>query len=159
VSLHLPYDDLEPGTRFTGRGRTVTEADVVQFAALTGDMHPQHTDAEWAARSRFGRRIAHGLLVVSYAVGLLGFDPELVVALRGVDDVVFKRPVPLGSTIRVEGVVEEGRPLDDEHGLVPLRLRVLCDGRLAVSALVQVLWRRDTPVYVPAPAAHEPIPL
>ncbi len=42
------------------RGRTITEADVVQFAALTGDLHPQHTDAAWAASSRFGERVAHG---------------------------------------------------------------------------------------------------
>ena len=52
------------GPALTGvsRGRTITEADVVQFAALTGDLHPQHTDAAWAAESRFGERVAHGML-------------------------------------------------------------------------------------------------
>ena len=51
------------------RGRTITEADVVPFAALTGDMHPQHTDRHWAADGPFGERIAHGMLVLSYALG------------------------------------------------------------------------------------------
>ena len=66
----------------TTSGRTITESDLVSFAALTGDWHPQHADAAWAAASRFGERVAHGMLVLSYAVGLLPFDPERVVALR-----------------------------------------------------------------------------
>ena len=61
------------------------------FAGLTGDMHPQHTDAEWSAQSRFGERIAHGLLVLSCGAGLMPFDPERIVALRRVGDAVFKR--------------------------------------------------------------------
>ena len=81
----------------------------MSFAALTGDWHPQHADAEWAAASRFGSRVAHGMLVVSYAVGLVGFDPERVVALRGLDGVVFKRPVTIGDTIHVEGAVDAVR--------------------------------------------------
>ena len=89
------------------RGRTVTEADVVAFAALTGDCHPQHTDAEWAASSPFGERIATGMLVLSCAGGLVPFDPERVVALRRVGDVVFKRPVRFGDTLRVSGKMLE----------------------------------------------------
>ena len=65
LNWSAPYEELEAGQTFTTRGRTVTEADVVGFAALTGDWHPQHTDAVWAAESPFGERIAHGLLVVS----------------------------------------------------------------------------------------------
>ena len=60
----------------TTRGRTITEADLVSFSALTGDWHPQHADAAWAAESPFGERIAHGMLVLSYAVGLLPIDPD-----------------------------------------------------------------------------------
>ena len=89
---NAPFEELEAGQAFSTRGRTVTEADVVGFAALTGDWHPQHTDAEWAAGSRFGERIAHGLLVLSYAAGLVPLDPERVVALRRVGDAVFKQP-------------------------------------------------------------------
>src|SRR5438034_28685 len=76
------FDGLAVGDRFVTRGRTVTEADVVSFACLTGDMHPQHTDRAWAASSLFGERVAHGMLVASFALGMLPFDPERVIALR-----------------------------------------------------------------------------
>lgn len=126
------------------RGRTITEADVAQFAALTGDMHPQHTDAVWAADSRFGERIAHGMLVLSYAVGLVEFDPERVVALRRVSNAVFKRPVALGDTVRLESSVEAVSPLDDEYSLVTCGWRVLNqDGMLVVRATVELVWRGE----------------
>ena len=70
-SLALDFDRLETGLAVTTRGRTITESDLVSFSALTGDWHPQHADASWAAESPFGERIAHGMLVLSYAVGLL----------------------------------------------------------------------------------------
>ena len=69
LNWSCPYEELEAGQAFTTRGRTVTEADVVGFAALTGDWHPQHTDAEWAGGRAFGERIAHGLFVISLAAG------------------------------------------------------------------------------------------
>jgi acyl dehydratase len=138
------FDDLAPGLRFATRARTVTEADVVAFAGLTGDYHPQHTDAEWSANSAFGERIAHGLLVLSYAAGLVPFDPERVVALRRVRDVVFKRPVHLGDTIRVEGKLAEVTPLDERAGLVAVGLNITgAGGRTVARATVEVLWRRD----------------
>jgi 3-hydroxybutyryl-CoA dehydratase len=134
--------ELTVGATLTSRGRTITEADLASFAALTGDWHPQHSDAEWAAESRFGERIAHGMLVLSYSIGMLGFDPERVVALRGLDSVTFKRPVRIGETIRVEAEVEEAKPLDDGHELLTLRWRVLgAGGQLAVRARVQVVHR------------------
>ena len=150
MSLDTYFDDLEAGTRFEGAPRTVTADDVQAFAGLTGDTHPLHTDPAWAAQSRFGEPVAHGLLAVSFAVGQLGFDPERVVALRGLDDVKFKRPVPFGSELTVEGEVEDTRELDDEHGLVTLRLRMKADGKLAVTARVVAVWARE-PSFVPVP--------
>ena len=138
--------DHEPriGAEAVSRGRTITEADLVSFAALTGDWHPQHADAEWASRSRFGERVAHGMLVLSFAVGLVDFDPERVVALRGLDSATFKRPVMIGDTIRVRSRVEAARPLDDEHLLVAFGWRVENqDGKLVARARVEALWRRD----------------
>jgi 3-hydroxybutyryl-CoA dehydratase len=125
---------------FVSRGRTVTEADVVAFAALTGDWHPQHSDATWAADSAFGERIAHGMLIVSLAVGLVAFDPEEVVALRRLREVVFKRPVKLGDTIHVEGSEAERREVNDDTSLVTWNWRIVNqDGevvcRLAIEAL------------------------
>lgn len=124
------------------RRRTITESDVVSFAALSGDWHPLHTDAEWAARSEFGERVAHGMLVLSCAIGLLPFDPERVVALREVEDVTFKRPVRIGDTIRVESSVEAERELGDEHSLVTLRWRILNQrDELVIRARMVILER------------------
>jgi acyl dehydratase len=136
---------------FTSRGRTITEADVVAFSALTGDWHPQHSDAVWAADSSFGERIAHGMLVLSFAVGLVDFDPERVVALRRVRDVVFKRPVRLGDTIHVEGSETAGQNLKTEPGsvfrLVTWSWRILNqDGELVCRALVEALVREPAEV-------------
>jgi acyl dehydratase len=132
----------EPGAELTTRGRTITESDLVSFSALTGDWHPQHADAEWAANGRFGERVAHGMLVLSYALGLMPFDPERVVALRGLDSVSFKRPVRIGDTIRLRSTVERVRELDGEHSLVTLGWRVVNqDDRVVVRAKVEALWR------------------
>ena len=127
---------MNPGERFTTRGRTVTEADVLAFAGLTGDFHPQHVDAEWASGSIFGERIAHGLLVLGLAAGLVPFDPERVLALRRVRDAVFKRPVALGDTIHVEGEVGTV----GASGLTSVTLRVLAGGQLVARIVIDVLW-------------------
>jgi 3-hydroxybutyryl-CoA dehydratase len=124
------------------RGRTITEADIVAFATLTGDMHPQHTDRHWAADSPFGERIAHGMLVLSYAVGLVPVDPERILALRRVEDAVLKRPVRIGDTIRVEAKLL--RP-DDGRGLETWEWRVLNQSdRLVARMVVEAVVRRDT---------------
>jgi 3-hydroxybutyryl-CoA dehydratase len=130
--------------RFVTPARTITEEDITAFARLTGDMHPQHTDAEWAAGSRFGERIAHGLLVQSCAVGLVNFDPDRVVALRRVGDAVFKLPVKIGDSVHVEGQVVGSRELDDDTELVEHRWRVLNqDGRMVLRMTIEVVCRRD----------------
>lgn len=133
---------LVEGSEFVSRGRTICEADLVAFAGLTGDWHPQHADAEWAAKSRFGARIAHGMLTFSYAIGLIPFDPERVAALRGLDSVAFKRPVLIGDTIRVRVRVREVRVLDGEHALVAMDWRIVNQHhRLVARAQVSALWR------------------
>jgi 3-hydroxybutyryl-CoA dehydratase len=148
------FDTLTVGERFVTRGRTIGEADITSFATLSGDTHPQHTDAEWAAGSRFGERIAHGLLVLSYAAGLMPFDPERIVALRRVGDAVFKQPVRIGDTIHVEGEVVEKSDIDTAHGLVGTRWRVLNQhGKLVARASIDLVWRRDTMPLVEEPRA------
>jgi 3-hydroxybutyryl-CoA dehydratase len=155
--LASDFDSLAIGDSFVTRGRTVTEADVVSFACLSGDMHPQHTDAAWAATSLFGERVAHGMLVASLALGLLDFDPERVVALRRVRDAVFKRPVSLGDTIHVAGRVDGVDPLDVTTGLVGVRLDVQNQRARTVARLaVDVLWRRGNGAF---PTVEEPFEL
>ena len=121
-TLSRDFDALEVGGRFRTRGRTITESDLVAFSALTGDHHPLHTDAEWAAESEFNGRIAHGMLLLSYSVGLVPLDPEHVLALRGFERVAFKRPVRIGDTIHVEGELESKKELDAAQR--PRRLRL-----------------------------------
>ena len=126
---------------FRSRGRTITESDLVSFSALTGDWHPQHSDAQWAASSPFGERVAHGMMLLSYAVGLVPFDPARVAALRRVENVVFKRPVRVGDTIRVEGRL--ARP-DAGSGLEAWDWRIMNQhGRLVARAAVEILLRRE----------------
>jgi 3-hydroxybutyryl-CoA dehydratase len=161
----LPFERLVEGSSFESRGRTITESDIVAFAAHTGDRHPLHTDALWAAEGPFGERIAHGLMVLSYGVGLVPLDPGRVLALRRVADVVFKRPVRIGDTIRVRGLVTSLVDVSDEAGLAGFAWTIVNqDDRAVARARVEILWRRDAPL-VPddAEAATDngfvPIPL
>lgn len=101
--LSRHFDQLQGGEIFETVGRTITEADLVSFSALTGDWHPQHADAEWAAAGPFGERIAHGMLGLSAATGLtsrLGFIDGTAMAFLGIDW-KFRRPILMGDTIHV----------------------------------------------------------
>jgi 3-hydroxybutyryl-CoA dehydratase len=127
--------------RFETEPRVLTEADVLAFAELTGDHHPQHVDPEWSRDSMFGQQVAHGMLVLSSAVGLVPFDPERVVALRGVS-VTFKRPVAFGEAISVEGQVDSVKPVGDEHALAECHWRIVNqNGKVVARATVEVLVR------------------
>ncbi len=151
-----PFESLRRGQRFRSAARVVSESDVAVFAALTGDDHPQHCDERWAATSPFGERIAHGLLVLSLAVGLAPLDPERVIALRRITDAVFKRPVRLGEEIAFRARVEELTPLDERSGLVAVRWEIRNhDQALAVRAIVELLWARVAPSPASSPFAHE----
>lgn len=105
----LYFEEIETGAQLATRGRTITEADIVQFAGLTGDYNPMHTDAEYMKGSAFGQRIAHGMLTLSYAVGQayqLGFMERTVIAFRGLE-MKFSLPVFIGDTLHVELTVGE----------------------------------------------------
>jgi 3-hydroxybutyryl-CoA dehydratase len=142
--LSRDFDRLEAGERFRTAGRTITETDLVSFAALTGDRHPLHTDAEWASRSEFNGRIAHGMLLLSYCVGLVPLDPAYVLALRGFERVAFKRPVRIGDTIHVEGELDEKREIDAATGLGVFTWKVVNQREeLVAMARVRVVWRRE----------------
>jgi len=155
-ALSRDFDRLEEGGRFRTPGRTITETDLVSFAALTGDHHPLHTDAEWAARSEFNGRIAHGMLLLSYCVGLVPLDPARVLALRGFERVAFKRPVRIGDTIHVEGELEEKREVDEASGLALFTWKVVNQrDELVALARVRVLWRREADPVLAGPAPEQ----
>jgi len=114
-------------------GRTITETDIVNFAGLTGDYHPQYVDAEFARRSMFGERIAHGMLVFSIAFGLWARDrdqyqePKSRIAGHLNDKATFFIPVKVGDTIRCRykttaSRVSKSKP---EAGIVTFGLQVV----------------------------------
>ena len=108
------FEDFKVGLRIVTAGRTVTEADVVNFAALSGDYNMLHTNAEYAKASPFGARIAHGLLVTSMVTGLVdrtGVLEGTTIAFREINEWKFVRPVYLGDTIYAILEVERTRPL------------------------------------------------
>jgi 3-hydroxybutyryl-CoA dehydratase len=125
----LYFEEYEVGQSITSQGRTVTEADVVAFAALSGDWNPMHTDAEFAAEHPFGQRVAHGLLVMSIATGLavrLGFMEETVLAFRELGEWKFSLPVFFGDTVRVQATVVETKAMPRlGGGLVTLKVQIL----------------------------------
>jgi acyl dehydratase len=117
------FEDWTLDERLVTHGRTVTEADVVNFAGLTGDINPLHLDAVYAANTRFGQRLPHGQLVFVLALGLAErviapLFHHSVVAFAGVDRLRFLRPVFIGDTIRLERQVHALEPRDDGTGLL-----------------------------------------
>ena len=123
------FEDVEEGDTDVTQGRTITEADVTNFAGVSGDFNHLHTDAERMNESMFGERIAHGMLVVSAATGLLWQarspeEREAVVAFYGIDDLRFRHPTYVGDTIRVETEVLETRRKDEGPGNGTVRTAV-----------------------------------
>lgn len=123
----MRFEDLEVGWRVRTAGRTVTEADIVLFAGLSGDYTPLHTDAEYARGTLFGERIAHGLLGLAIASGLaarLGFLEETVEAFTGLEW-RFRAPIRIGDTIHAEIEVAQKRPAPDgRSGFVVFNVQV-----------------------------------
>jgi acyl dehydratase len=107
------YADLRVGMSFRSPGRTITDADVVAFAGLTGDYSELHTSDVYAKSSQFGRRVAHGMLGLAYAHGLMwprtGELRQTAIAFLGISDWRFVGPILIGDTIFVNYVLAELR--------------------------------------------------
>ena len=122
------YEDFTVGGAFESRGRTVTEADIVNFAGLSGDFVELHTNEEFARKSPFGRRVAHGALVFSISTGLMtqmNLVNDTVLAFYGLDKLRFTAPVFIGDTVRVVKRVIELREKDAGRGVVTFETQVL----------------------------------
>ena len=105
----LWFEDCEPGRVLRSARRTLTEADIVAFAGLSGDFNPIHLDELHAAATPMRGRIAHGMLVMSIASGLavqLGVFHETLVALAGMD-IQWQSPVRAGDTLGVRLEVQD----------------------------------------------------
>ena len=124
----LYYEEFTIGDSVESVGRTITEADIVNFAALSGDWNLIHSDAEYSKAQMFGQRVAHGLLVLSIASGLavrLGFMEETVMAFRGLEW-RFTKPVFIGDTVRLRVTVAEKKEMRRlGGGLVTFGMEIL----------------------------------
>ena len=130
----LFFEDFHDGQEFTGPGRTISESDILRFAGLSGDFNPIHIDAEFAKNSYFGERIAHGLLVLSIASGLLhdlGIIAGSVAAFTSLEWKL-KGPVKIGDTVRGQFKVAKTRGLKDQ-GFVIFEAKVANQRREVVQ--------------------------
>src|SRR2546428_298046 len=121
------FDEIQVGEEYESPGRTVTEADIVIFAGLSGDYNVLHTDAEFMKQSIFGERIAHGLLGLAIQAGLFtrAAHPYATLAFVGLRW-KFKGPVKIGDHIRLRAKVKAKKDLSKEDsGLVTLERTVL----------------------------------
>ena len=142
------FEDFEVGEELVTHGRTLTEADVANFAGVTGDINPLHMDEEYARKSRFGRRVPHGQLIFVLALGLAErliaplFHDRLI-AFYGVDKMRFIKPVFIGDTITLNRRVESAEPRDETSGVITFEDHVVNqDGQLCLRYFPKYLLKR-----------------
>ena len=140
------FDEIEIGEKSTSRARTITEGDIVNFCAFTGDWYPLHSDLEYAKKSPFKQRIAHGMLVLSVASGLVPLEPGTIVAFYGMDHVRFANPTFIGDTLHVESEVIGKDVKDEKTGVLTVKQKVVKqDGLVAAATVLKVLMMRKAP--------------
>lgn len=141
------FEDFEVGQVFRTRSRTITEADVVQFAAWSWDTNPVHTDVQAASEGRFGRPIAHGLLGMSIAMGLasgLGVFEDCSIALLGVEGWRFENPLYVGDTVSCEvRIIGTRASTTRPSGVLDRTFRLSSDdGRMLQTGSIGLMVRR-----------------
>lgn len=121
------FEEFEIGAERVSPSRTITESDIVTHAGHTGDFFPHHMDAEFAATTPFGQRIAHGTMVFSIGIGLAASEINPAAFSYGHDRLRFVRPVMIGDTIRTRVTVtaKEADPKRADLGRVTERCEVL----------------------------------
>ena len=155
--MHLYFDDVEVGQQWDSLARTVTEADIVNFAGLSGDFNPMHLDHEFARSTPFRRPIAHGLLVQAIGSGLGLYAPPMrTMAILSIREWTFREPVFIGDTIRVRSQVlskeERGR---GKRGVISWQRQLLNqDGKVVQEGIsvtmVEGRGPKDEPEAAPA---------
>ena len=144
------FDEYEVGEEHITPSRTLTETDVVMFAAMTGDYNELHTSAEFMKNSQFGRRLVHGLLGLADSHGLLfrlGLFEGTAIAFLGIESWTFEAPLFFGDTIRVRLQVNETRASRSkpDRGVVKFALQILNQDEVVVqSGYKTIMFRRKT---------------
>lgn len=138
------FEYFEMGEKWKSRGRTITETDLVMFSALTGDYYPLHTDIEYAKNTPFQERIAHGMLVLSFAIGLTKMTPDIVVANYGIDKLRFIKPVFIHDTIHVELEVLDLQDKGNGTGVVTVKqTTVKQTGEECIFGISKILVKKE----------------
>jgi len=149
MSRGLTFEQFNVGDRFASQGRTVTEADVVAFAGLSGDFNPLHTDASFAQGTPFGERIAHGMLVAAMASGMANwtgvFEGTTLALMEQV--LRYKGAVRLGDTVHLElEVAEKKETSKADRGVVTFEARVVNQkGEGVIEGRWTLMMRRKEP--------------
>ncbi|HEY3744479.1 MAG TPA: MaoC/PaaZ C-terminal domain-containing protein [Bryobacteraceae bacterium] len=146
MPTHSYFEDFLPGDLSTTPGRTITEADIINFAGLTGDWYELHTNVEYAAKTRFGQRIAHGALIfsISTALNVRAMPPgNTLIAFYGVDKLRFVKPTFIGDTIYCRNQVLEKQEKNESSGVVAALCEVVNQrGEIVISYTSRALWQR-----------------
>jgi acyl dehydratase len=138
------FDEWVVGEEYMTPSRTITETDVVMFAAMSGDYNELHTSEEFMKNSQFGRRIVHGLLGLAISHGLLfrtGLTEGTAIAFLGVESWKFEAPIFFGDTIRVKMKVTEKRPSKSkpDRGVVKLFMEVIKQDETVVQSGFKII--------------------
>jgi acyl dehydratase len=137
---HLYFDDVEIGQHWESLGRTITEADIVNFAGLSGDFNPIHIDHEFARTTPFRRPIAQGLLVLSIGSGLVLFSPPMrTLAVQTIREWHFKEPVFVGDTLRmISRVIDKESRARGRRGIITWGRQIINQERKVVQEGISV---------------------
>jgi acyl dehydratase len=143
----LTFDQLSNGDHFVCQGRTVTEADTVNFAGLSGDYNPLHTDQTYGETTPFGGRIAHGMLVLAIATGQanqLGIFEGTTIALLQ-QTAKYVGAVKFGDTVHLEfKVVDKKETSKPDRGILTIETTVLNqDGKAVIEGQWVLMLKRD----------------
>jgi acyl dehydratase len=142
------FEDYEIGKEFISESRTIREADIVDFARLSGDFHPTHFDDKFAKASFYGERVGHGLLSLSVAMGLINhweYRSRSIMAFIKVT-CHFLRPVKINDTIHARSsILGKKNWKKPEKGIVVFGLKIINQkGEVVAKAEIdELVWKRE----------------
>jgi len=150
------FEDFKVGDRFYSLGRTITEADLVAFAGISGDYFQLHTNEEFGKRGPYKGRVAHGTLILAATIGLMvqsGLWRENVLSWLGTRELRLTAPVRIGDTVHAEEeVLEKTDKGKDEWGLLIIRhiVKNHRDDKVMEGELVYAIFKRGKSPYAPS---------
>lgn len=142
----IAFDDIRVGARWRSTGRTLTEAELAQSCMSSGDWHPIHADAAYAATTPVGQRMFQGTWGVHVALGMATPFPALgdqVIAALGLADWRYEAPLCVGDTVHVEvEIVGKRRTSEGERGVLERRVQLVrSDGKVLQQGVVRSMVR------------------